>query len=232
MFRDLVGDLKILIQCDFDGTITEEDTAFFLLDLFAQGDWRQLLRQYREHRISVGEFNARAFALVKADRETLLGAIKGRVRVRRGFRQLVDYCRGRGLRLVIVSNGLDFYIEAVLEELGMRDIEVHAARTDFSPEGLKVQYLGPEGGPLQDAFKEAYVRWFLGLGYRVIYIGDGDSDIPPVKRADFVFARGELLSYCRKNSLNYRAFEDFFDVIGELELLHQRGWNFCHCDRT
>jgi len=38
---------KTLIQCDFDGTITEEDVSFILLDTFARGDWRRLLKEYK-----------------------------------------------------------------------------------------------------------------------------------------------------------------------------------------
>ncbi len=33
---------KTLVQCDFDGTVTEEDVSFMLLDAFANGGWRQL----------------------------------------------------------------------------------------------------------------------------------------------------------------------------------------------
>jgi len=46
----------MIIQCDFDGTITEEDVSFMLLDTFAQGDWRKWFQQYRENKISVGDF--------------------------------------------------------------------------------------------------------------------------------------------------------------------------------
>ncbi len=80
---------KMLIQCDFDGTITEEDVSFTLLDIFANGDWRQQLNEYKEGKISVGCFNTRAFAMVKADRQSLLEAIKGQVKVRAGFHELV-----------------------------------------------------------------------------------------------------------------------------------------------
>jgi len=73
--------MKTLVQCDFDGTITEKDASFLLLDAFAQGDWRRLLRDYKEHKISVGEFNTRAFAMVKADKATLLEALKGKVKI-------------------------------------------------------------------------------------------------------------------------------------------------------
>jgi 2-hydroxy-3-keto-5-methylthiopentenyl-1-phosphate phosphatase len=211
--------MKTLVQCDFDGTVTEEDTSFFLLDAFAEGDWRRLLREYKEHKISVGEFNTKAFTMVKADKPTLLGALKGKVKVRAGFHELVNYCRRRGFRLVIVSNGLDFYIEATLKDLALKSIEVHAAQTSFHPEGVEVQYVGPDGKRLEDGVKEAYTKSFLKLGYRVIYVGNGDSDFAPAKYAYHVFATGELLAYCRENNLNYKPFENFIDVVRDIDLL-------------
>jgi 2-hydroxy-3-keto-5-methylthiopentenyl-1-phosphate phosphatase len=211
--------MKTLVQCDFDGTITEEDTSFFLLDAFAQGDWRRLLREYKEHRISVGEFNTKAFAMVKADKPTLLGALQGKVKVRAGFHELVNYCRRKGFRLVIVSNGLDFYIEATLKDLGLKNIEVHAAQASFHPGGMEVQYVGPDGKRLEDGVKEAYIKSFLKLRYRVIYVGNGDSDFAPAKYAHHVFATGELLAYCRENNLNYKPFDNFIDVVRDIDLL-------------
>jgi 2-hydroxy-3-keto-5-methylthiopentenyl-1-phosphate phosphatase len=213
--------MKTLVQCDFDGTVTEEDISFLLLDIFAQGDWRRLLRDYREHVISVGEFNTSAFSMVKADKDRLLGALEGRVNVRAGFQEMVNYCLRQGVRLVIVSNGLDFYIGAVLKSLGLADIQVHAAQASFHPEGMKVQYVGPDGKRLEDGFKEAYIQSFLELGYRVIYIGNGDSDVAPAKFAHQVFATGDLLAYSKKNNLHCRPFEDFRDVVKDLKRVSQ-----------
>ncbi|TET43389.1 MAG: 2,3-diketo-5-methylthio-1-phosphopentane phosphatase [Dehalococcoidia bacterium] len=211
--------MQTLVQCDFDGTVTEEDTSFFLLDAFAQGDWRRLLRKYKEHKISVGEFNTKAFTMVKDDKPTLLEALKGKVKVRAGFHELRNYCLKKDFRLVIVSNGLDFYIKAVLKDLGLDSIEVHAAQASFHPEGMKVQYVGPDGKRLEDNFKVAYIKSFLKLGYRIVYVGNGDSDFPPAKYAHHVFATGELLAYCRENNLNYEPFENFIDIVRYIDLL-------------
>ncbi|MFP3880644.1 MAG: MtnX-like HAD-IB family phosphatase [Dehalococcoidia bacterium] len=213
--------MQTLVQCDFDGTITEEDASFFLLDAFAQGEWRRLLRDYKEHRISVGHFNTAAFAMVKADRHTLLEALKDKVKMRSGLRELVDYCLSKDFRFVIVSNGLDFYINAILRDVGLENMEVHAARTSFHAQGMEVQYVGPDGRPLEDGFKEAYIRSFLRLGYTVVYVGNGDSDVAPAKHAHHVLATGELLSHCRENNLNCRSFESFIDAIGHLEQISQ-----------
>jgi 2-hydroxy-3-keto-5-methylthiopentenyl-1-phosphate phosphatase len=211
--------MKTLVQCDFDGTVTEEDISFLLLDAFAQGDWRRWLQEYKAHRISVGEFNTRAFAMVKADEPTLLEALEGRGKVRAGFNELVDYCLKKGIRFVIVSNGLDFYIRAILKNLGLENIEVHAAQASFHPEGAKVHYVGPDGRRLDDNVKEAYIKSFLKLGYKVIYVGNGDSDIAPAKYAHHVFATGDLLAHCKQNNLDCKPFENFFDVVRELNLM-------------
>jgi 2-hydroxy-3-keto-5-methylthiopentenyl-1-phosphate phosphatase len=211
--------MKTLVQCDFDGTITEVDASFLILEEFARGDWHQVLKEHRENKISIGEFNARAFAMVKADEQTLLRVIKERVKLRSGFSELVAYCAARDFRLVIVSNGLDFYIRALLSNYRLGKVEWHAAKTIFKDGDIQIQYVGPGGIVLDDAFKEAYINLFLGQGYRVIYAGNGDSDIAPAKRAHHVFARGELLSYYYSKGLDCMPFENFTEVIKDIDRL-------------
>jgi 2-hydroxy-3-keto-5-methylthiopentenyl-1-phosphate phosphatase len=214
-----LGKGKILVQCDFDGTVTEEDISFLILDTFADGNWRQLLAQYREKRISVGCFNTRAFTMIKEDELTLKKFVKERFELRAGFRELIEYCRGKGFRFVIVSNGLDFYIRTILETVGLDDIEVFAARARFCTDGVETRYIGPGGNELQDDFKEAYIRYFLNKGYRIAYVGNGDSDIPSARLAHHVFATGQLLEYYKARNLGCTPFTDLNDVVKELELL-------------
>ena len=209
----------MIIQCDFDGTITEEDVSFTLLDTFGHGDWRKWFQQYREDKITVGEFNAQAFATVKASREELLEVARSKVKLRDGLHELVTYCQGRGFRLVIVSNGLDFYITSILEDAGLGEVEVHAARTWFHPGGLKVQYIGPDGTPLDSDFKAAYTRAFLKQGYQVVCVGNGPSDIFPASLAHHIFARDGLLDCCKERNLPCQPFDDLNDVVRGLELL-------------
>ena len=209
----------MIIQCDFDGTITEEDVSFMLLDAFAQGDWRKLFQQYRDNKISVGEFNTRAFAMVKASRKELLEVARSKVKLRAGLHELVAYCQSRGFRLTIVSNGLDFYIKSILKDVGLDNIKVYAAKTRFHRGRLKVQYIAPDGTPLMSDFKEAYIRAFLKQGYRVIYVGNGPSDIAPAALAHHVFARDGLLEGCREMNLKCTPFDDLNDIVRGLELL-------------
>ena len=210
---------KTLVQCDFDGTITEEDVSFSILDAFANGDWRQLLAEHREGKISVGCFNQKAFAMVKASEQAMIELTKKQAKTRDGFEELVNRCHNNGFRLVIVSNGLDFYIKEILEDVGINDVEVFAARTEFRPEGIQVQYLGPNGNLLDEGFKEAYTKLFLAEGYRIIYVGNGVSDIGPAQLAHHVFACGELLRLCKEGDIPCTPFVDLNDVAEGLETL-------------
>ncbi len=190
-----------------------------LLQAYADGDWRQLLREYHQGKISVGRFNTDAFAMVKADRQSLLKVAKSEMKIRPGFHKLVAYCRRKGFRLVIVSNGLDFYIEEILRDNGVGDIEVFAAKTRFHPEGLKVQYIGPDGSHLDEDFKGAYVNSFLAEGYRIIYVGNGTSDFSPARQCHYVFATDDLLAHFKQANLDCIPFTDFNEVVRVVEHL-------------
>jgi 2-hydroxy-3-keto-5-methylthiopentenyl-1-phosphate phosphatase len=205
------------VQCDFDGTVTMEDASFVMLDVFARGDWRAINHEYEAGRITVGRFNEDAFALVRATREMLLDSIRSRVRLRPGFPEFTADLQRRGFHLAIVSNGLDFYIQEILKGAGLPGIEVHAARTTFQGDRLTVQYLGPDGRPLDDAFKEAYVTLYLSQYRRVVYVGNGSSDFAPARRCHHVFATGTLLSRCDEAGLARTAFNDFHEVTRALD---------------
>ncbi|HEY31741.1 MAG TPA: MtnX-like HAD-IB family phosphatase [Dehalococcoidia bacterium] len=213
---------KVLVQCDFDGTVTIGDVSFMLLDAFASGDWRQWERKYAAGEISVGRFNTEVFSMVTADRQTMLDYIKGRVVIRSGFSEFVALCHRRDSRLVIISNGLEFYIKQVLEDIGMSDLEVHAADTHFCLDGLRVEYIGPDNTTTDIGLKGVFTRLFMSDNYRVIYIGDGRSDFEPARHCHTIFAAtdgGSLLSLCRRENVECKPYTTFHDIISVMETL-------------
>ncbi|HUT96814.1 MAG TPA: MtnX-like HAD-IB family phosphatase [Dehalococcoidales bacterium] len=209
----------MIIQSDFDGTLTEEDVSFALLDAFADGDWRKLYEQYRQKKMTVGDFNTKAFAMVKASRDELLKVARAQVKLREGLRNLVNYCQERGFRFLVVSNGLDFYIKAILEDVGLGNIEIYAATTKFTPDGLEVKYIGPEGAVLKKGFKEAYTKLFLTQGYQVVCLGNGPSDYFPAALSQHVFARDGLMDICKAKKLKCQPFDDLNDIVRGLGAL-------------
>ena len=213
---------KVVFQSDFDGTITREDVSFLFLDEFVGPRWREELKEYTAGRVSVGAFNTRVFSMVKAGRQELLDYMyrSGKVQFRPGFRKLVDYCKNKGYRFVITSNGIDFYIDALLKDLGLEGVEFHAARSRFQDgRGMDVSYIGPDGRVMETGLKERYTELFQGEGCEVVYAGNGISDIFPARRARRVFATGDLLEQCRRENLPCIPFDDLNDIVRELESL-------------
>jgi 2-hydroxy-3-keto-5-methylthiopentenyl-1-phosphate phosphatase len=216
--------MKTAVQIDFDGTVTMEDVSFLLLDTYLGEEWREALKEYTSGKIPVGTFNKRVFGMMKASRKAMTELVltSPRVQIRPGFRELLEFCESKGYKIIIVSNGLRFYIEAILKKLGLdgtRGMEIYAAKNEFYPGGVKVAYIGPDGRELEAGFKEAYTEMLSEKGYRVIYIGNGDSDIYPSRLAHSVFATEQLLQRCRAEKLTCTPFNDFYEVIKGLETL-------------
>ena len=155
--------------------------------------------------------------MVKENRQKLVTYSKENGKIREGFKQLVGYCRSRGFRFVITSNGLDFYIEALLKEIGLSDVEFHAARTNFTNNSLRASYIGPSGEELLKGFKQAYTASYIKEGYRVIYLGNGPSDVEPAKLAYRAFATDSMIKKCKEQGVNYTPFNELKDITEELE---------------
>ena len=178
-----------------------------------------MFSDYMQGKISVNAFNSTAFSQVKATREVLDEFVKDNVIMRKGLGNLISACTSRDWRFYIVSNGMRFYIDSVLKQQGITGIPFAAAESIIKPDGIESWYAGPDGQKLERGFKEAYTRWFLNQGYRVIYIGNGISDLPPARLCDHIFAIENLLDECRRQGVPHNPFNDLDDIAGALDSL-------------
>ena len=216
----------LLVQCDFDDTVVDGNVSEAIREVFAPDEWRSMEREFLEGKLSVEEDNIRQYPLVRATRKEIEDFVLGNVVMRFGFEQFVEYCKAVEIKLVIVSSGLDMYIEPTLDLLGFDHIEVHAAKAEVTQNGVAVSYTDPAGRPLTRGFKESYLRHFKEQGHTVIYVGDGQSDIAAATEADFVIARAELETHLREAGLPHQSFESFEDIakhVDKIRVLIQEG---------
>jgi 2-hydroxy-3-keto-5-methylthiopentenyl-1-phosphate phosphatase len=212
----------ILVQCDFDDTVTVGNVSTAIRDEFCQVDWRTMEDKYLAGEYSVEESNVRQFGLIVADRREIEKFVVSTVVIRYAFGVFVDYCRRVGIRLAIVSSGLDLYIRPIMRQLDLEDLEVFSGRAEVVSNGIQVEYRDPSGTPITSGFKESYVRHFQGQGNAVVFVGDGLSDIVPAQKADFVIARSTLREHLIDHGVNHFEFETFNDVTIHLEEVRQR----------
>lgn len=213
---------KTLILCDFDGTASPVDVGNRLLDRFTGARWEEIDRDYCAGRIGSRAAYRKIAPLLRGTRAKMLEYALAVATLDRDFAVFYRLCRQNGIDVKIVSDGLDFYIEALLIKHGLTQVEYHANCAVFEGED-RVSFEFPaasENCGRCGNCKRTILEKCRTAYNRIIYIGDGYSDICPAKSADLVFAKAIL--YKKYSHVGSRCvyFETFADVIS---LLHSRG---------
>ncbi len=203
---------RILVLSDFDGTISHVDMGCSVLDRFAPG-WKAVDQAYCKGEVGSRIAYGWIAPLFKASREEVLDFVRRKERTDPAFPDFYRFVRERGMDLVILSDGLDLYIEAILGRHGL-EIPFFANRILFS-EGGRVEFAFPcmsEACGRCGTCKRFLLGRFRPLYDRIVYVGDGHSDVCPVQDADLVFAKGILHDQCLKRGIPCRGYRDFGDV--------------------
>ncbi len=212
-------DGPVAVLSDFDGTITTVDIAEVLLERFAPGRWQRIEALHRARTIGTRETLARQFALVHEGRDALVRAVRSDARMDPTFPAFLRFCRGEGIPFEIVSEGLDVYIEPLLADWGL-DVPLRTNRTAFDDGRMRIEYpFADPGCTLCGTCKLRRVFDLRVAGHRVVYVGDGDSDLCPAVEADVVFAKERLAELCESESIPCHRFGTFAEVQREME-----GW--------
>ncbi len=210
---------KTLVLCDFDGTASMVDVGNMLLDRFTANGWEEIDRDYCEGRIGSRVAYARIAPLFRGDRDGMLAYVFEKASLDPFFRDFLDYCRQVGVDLKILSDGLDFYIEAILRKSGLTDIEYFANFVTFRADGgisIEFPQPSPDCGKCGNC-KSRIVARYRPLYDRIIYIGDGYSDVCPAKHADLVFAKSILFEKCSVNGTPCIHYDHFGEIRNVLE---------------
>ena len=131
------------VQCDFDDTITVSNVGEALLDEFVPEQWRDFDAEYLAGQFTVEESNRRKFALIKASEKAIHEFVIRTVAFRPGFLQFVEDCRKEHIGFVIVSCGLDQYIDPSLRKMDLLDLERYSGRGLVTGDGIAVDYVDP-----------------------------------------------------------------------------------------
>jgi len=196
---------------DFDGTVTEIDLLDTLAKTFGDPEvYAEVDRGLDKGRLTLREVITREFEPVRKPLEEVVDWELETVRIRPGFRELVEDAQSRGWRTVIVSSGFHELIEPILEREGV-EVELFANRVDPRADGWVVQWnYESDCDSCGESCKRSVVRE-LAEG-EVVYVGDGYSDRCAAEDSDRVFATRGLAEYLDERGIPYERFDDFHDV--------------------
>lgn len=212
---------EIKIFCDFDGTIAVEDIGNLFYRHF--GDSRlcdEAVQKWREGKISSIECLSTECRTIK--NLTLQKAYEfiDQQKIDETFIDFAHFCKEKNLDLIILSDGLDIYIDRILKKYNL-NIKFYSNSIRIKSDGTAEMVF-----PYSDSVclkcancKRNHIINNSSDDDITIYIGDGHSDRCPVEYVDYIFAKDHLLKHCELNRISYFPFDNFISVKKAIEKL-------------
>lgn len=208
------------VLVDFDDTAAVQNVAELLLNRFGDPTWTDVRERFRQGELSLKDYQEITFRQMSADKATMQAYVRENACFRDHFGELAAYCAAHAIPMCILSQGLDFYIQALLDASGYPSMPVHAVRAEFNENGAQIvgyayEFAYPDAPELGNS-KALMVRRFQEQGYYVFFAGDGRSDFEAGEVADTVFAHRQMAQMCDDAGVPYTAFTDFRPVLDAL----------------
>lgn len=202
------------IFADFDGTIAVPDVTDLVLQRLAPPVWEDIERAWLAGEIDAATCMRRQIALLDAD-PAALHTVLDSVELDPAFPGFAAWCEAEGIRLSIVSDGVDYFIQRILERHGLGDIPTFANAFGVSKTHYTLAHPWFEEGC---AARQGVCKCAVTGDARspLIYVGDGRSDQCVAQRADILFAKKSLATFCTENGRPFTPFETFADVHAAL----------------
>lgn len=216
----------VRIYVDFDGTITLGDVGDALFERFGGERAARAVERYRREELSaVACYEEECSACGDVPEGELASFLASR-EIDPTFAPFAEWCAGRSYGLTILSDGMDLYIRAILERHGLAHVPFRANVLEAAPSERAGCVTFRPSFPNTDevcdrcaSCKRNHMLTESADDDVIVYAGEGYSDRCPVRYADVVFAKDELLRHCEAESVAFHPYASFDDVRARLERL-------------
>ena len=210
--------LKPALFFDFDNTLTEGDVLDRLIERYSLNEaWRDWENAWAQGRLAARECLHLQVENMRVSREALLADV-AKVRIDPAFAAIVDWARCRGVPVCIVSDSFLPLIRHMLWSNGIEGVPVIANDLHFSGADRLVPSF-PYCDPAVVNSANAKARHLAPYrpSHRLVYTGDGHSDVDAALAADVVFAKATLARELDARGAAFYPFETLEPVLAFLE---------------
>jgi 2-hydroxy-3-keto-5-methylthiopentenyl-1-phosphate phosphatase len=210
-------DQPIAVLSDFDGTITIGGVTDLLYHKFANPSCWDLVDRWIKGEISTLQEMQGCFSGMSANRKEMEDFLDS-VQIDPDFPEFVHLCQQKGYAVAVLSDGLRWYIEYIFNRYAIEGLNIFANEITFFSDHIQITtpWYDP-ATPLRGVSKPGIIKKYRAQGYKVIFIGDGLSDIEAVCCADLVYASSELLAYCLANNIPVTPFTKMKDLLDQVD---------------
>ncbi len=212
----------IYIFSDFDGTITETDTLVTIFDNYCRDDWRKFQREYHDGSRPHGWLLERCLELLDGTMEQFVKHLEETAPLREGFADFFNFVKENSIPFRILSGGFLSFSRDILIRSGIPEAaDMIEANDLFLKDGrwnLKNGRVSEMCGKCSNC-KTLFLREAREKGYRIVYIGDGHTDLCASRESDIVFATGTLKSSLESEGISYIPFDEFNQIKESIKKL-------------
>ncbi len=209
-----------VVFSDFDGTITEKDVLMSIVEHFAPPLWKEIWKKIFTREITISQGVEELFHLIPSSRkEEITSWVLKHIKVREGFPEFLQFLKKEGIPFVIVSGGLDFYINAIIKPYRELITAVYANKAVFTEKYIKVEFIYRCNNICKNdcgMCKPYVMEKFYSDKRPWIYIGDSITDLEVAGVSDIIFARDYLAKTLEALKINYFPFNNFIDIHQKL----------------
>ncbi|NJM48214.1 MAG: HAD-IB family phosphatase [Alkalinema sp. RU_4_3] len=202
-----------VVFCDFDGTITEEETFVAMLKQFTPALSAKLMPEMYARKLTLREGVRQLLESIPSKCYEDFIPYAEPKKMRSGFPEFLAFLADRNVPFVLVSGGVRIVVETVIGDLAPQMAGIYAVDLDTSGEMLKPITPYEDGNELVAKVKV--------MGEypceQAIAIGDSITDLNMALHAPLVFARDRLALYLDESEKTYVPWHDFHDIRTYLE---------------
>lgn len=213
---------NVQIFCDFDGTITKEDTLNKFLRVYADKKWLEIEEEWISGKIGSRECTSLQMELVPNLSDEEMNNFVDGIEIDENFVTFMEFVKEKNIDFRIVSDGFDYFINTILERNGLFNINVFSNHMEIK-NGKYIcdfPYTNAKCKTGAGMCKCNIVKKYKKPDFSILYVGDGFSDFCVSDKVDTLFAKGKLLEYCKKkkNARNgLTGFSNFKEILDFLK---------------
>ena len=210
--------LKPALFFDFDNTLTDGDVLDQLIERYSPNEaWRDWEDAWARGKLPARDCLRMQVENLRVPRQALLDDV-ATVRIDPAFAEILDWARRHDVQVSIVSDSFVPLIHHMLAANGLPAVPVYANALAFDgPDRLRPSF--PHYDPAVVCSANAKARHLepYRSSRRIIFTGDGHSDLDAALAADVVFAKSTLARELDARGVSFYPFVTLEPVLAFLE---------------
>lgn len=204
------------VTLDFDGAVTPADTVDALHEAFALPASREAAELWRSGSTDFAERLARRVEMLRVA-PTDLDAFANQLPVDWGLSGLLRACARAGVPVDVVSEGYDRVVRRVLERMGLERLPIYAHRLEEAQDGRwRLAARRRAESFVERACACVCARAEGAARPLILLIGDERCRRCLIRRANLVFAKSALASWCAAKGVAHVAIRRIDEVTAHI----------------